>query len=187
MAAQPVYPPLSAEHFLEIDFGSDRKAELDRGVIHMMAGGSAAHARVAGNILRFLGPILRGSGCRPYGSDMAVRTTDWSIRYPDISVFCGDHAAPGDDLEKAFRDPRALFEVLSDGTARTDLTVKLEEYKALPSLDTIVYVDAVRETIRVVQRLDSMRWEDSAMATTIDVALPSLNLTIPSAEIFARD
>lgn len=45
MATSLVYPLLTAEDFLEIDFG-ELKAELDNGVIHMMAGGTARHARV---------------------------------------------------------------------------------------------------------------------------------------------
>lgn len=187
MATQPVYPRLSAAHFLEIDFGTDKKAELDNGVIHMMAGGTAAHARVALNIASVLRGLLRGSGCRPYSSDMAVRTTPWSIRYPDVSVFCGSHETESDDGKLAFDDPVVLFEILSDCTARTDLRVKLEEYRALPSVQTIVFVDAVRETVRIVQRLDAASWQDTDMTKAVDVALPSLDVVVPNAELFARD
>ena len=79
---------LTAEAFLEIVFG-EKKAELDNGVIRMMAGGTVRHAQVQGNILGWLRQQLRGTGCRPYGSDMATATHDFSIRYPDVSVFCG--------------------------------------------------------------------------------------------------
>lgn len=88
MASQPDYPPLTAEEFLDIDFG-ERKAELDNGVIRMMAGGTARHARVQLNILVSLARRLRGTGCTPYNSDMAARTRDYSIRYPDVTVYCG--------------------------------------------------------------------------------------------------
>lgn len=47
----PAYRLLDAEEFLEIDFGAERKAELDQGVIRMMAGGTRAHARVQANLL----------------------------------------------------------------------------------------------------------------------------------------
>jgi len=88
MATQPDYPLLTAKAFLEIDFG-EKKAELDNGVIRMMAGGTVRHAQVQGNIFGWLRQQLRGTGCRPYGSDMATATHDFSIRYPDVSVFCG--------------------------------------------------------------------------------------------------
>ncbi|WP_375392240.1 Uma2 family endonuclease [uncultured Sphingomonas sp.] len=118
----PDYPLLTAEEFLQIDFG-ERKAELDNGIIRMMAGGTARHARVQAAILVALTVRLRGSRCTPYKSDMAIRTHDRSIRYPDVTVFCG-HDGREDDDAKSFDDPRVVFEVLSSGTSRTDLRVR---------------------------------------------------------------
>jgi Uma2 family endonuclease len=185
MAPQQQYPLLTAKEFLEIDFG-EHKAELDNGVIRMMAGGTARHSRVQINILSTLRQLLRGSGCTPHGPDMAVRTHDHSVRYPDVAVFCG-HNSEADDQAKAFDDPRVIFEVLSAGTARTDLRVKLEEYKALASLDTIVFVDIATERLRIVQRTGPQGWNETGYDTAIDVALPSVGIMIPHDEIFARD
>ncbi len=187
MATQiaPDYPLLTATEFLELDFG-DRKAELDNGVIRMMAGGSARHAEVATNILASLRAFLRGSGCKPYSADMATRTHDRSVRYPDVSVFCGKND-PANDAAKAFDDPRVLFEVLSGSTARTDLRTKLDEYKALDSVDTIVFVDIAAERLRVIQRTGPHGWSDVAHDEAFDVPLPALGATLPHAEIFARD
>ena len=117
---------------------------------------------------------------------MATRTHDLSIRYPAVTVFCG-HDGPNDDQAKAFGDPRVVFEVLSAGTARTDLRVKLDEYKALPSIDTIVFVDIVTERLRIVQRTAPNGWTDVAHDGPADLPLPSLALVIPRREIFARD
>lgn len=181
----PDYPLLSAAGFLEVDFG-DLKAELDNGIIRMMAGGSARHAEVAGNIQAFLRTALRGSGCKPYTSDMATRTHDLSVRYPDVSVFCGKND-PAHDAAKSFDDPRVLFEVLSANTARTDLRTKLDECKALDSVDTIVFVDIASERLRVIQRTGPHGWSDVAHDGPFDVPLPTLSLTLPHAEIFARD
>lgn len=185
MATQPDYPLLSADAFLEIDFG-ERKAELDNGIIRIMAGGTALHAQVAGNIFAWLRQQLRGGPCRPYGSDMATRTHGLSIRYPDVSVFCRPRTA-ADESAKAFTDPKVLIEVLSAGTARTDLRVKLDEYKALDSVETIVFVDIATERLRVVQRTALHGWSDVAHDEPVDVALSSLDVVLPHDEIFARD
>ena len=185
MASEPIYPLLTAEEFLDIDFG-DRKAELDNGIIRMMAGGTARHADVQGNVFSFLRVALRGTGCRSYNSDMATQTHDRSIRYPDVSVFCNRSDASNDQL-KAFDDPRVLFEVLSAGTARTDLRVKLDEYRALPSVDTIIFIDIASECLRIVQRTEPHGWSDISHQAPVDVSLPSLAIVIPHAEIFARD
>lgn len=183
MATQTEYPLLSAEQFFEINFG-DLKAELDNGTIRMMAGGTARHASVQINIIAALRQRLRGSGCRPYSSDMAVRTDARCIRYPDVSVYCG-HADDSD--AKAFDDPRVIFEVLSAGTARTDLRIKLPEYKALDSLDTIVFVDIATERLHVVQRTGRGAWGERIHDQPADLVLPALGITIPHDEIFARD
>ena len=184
MATQPDYPLVTADEFLMMNFG-DRKAELDNGVIRMMAGGTGRHARVQTNILFALMSRLRGTGCTPYASDMATRTHNLSIRYPDVTVFCGRDGPENDDL-KAWDDPRVLFEILSASTSRTDLRVKLPECKALPSVETIVFVDIASERLRVVQRTGRDDWAEAGHDQPFDLPLPSLAITLPHADIFAR-
>jgi Uma2 family endonuclease len=184
MATQPDYPLVTADEFLLMDFG-DRKAELDNGVIRMMAGGTGRHNRVAANILVALANRLQVSGCTPYSSDMATRTHDLSIRYPDVTVFCGRDGPENDDL-KAWDDPRVLVEILSASTSRTDLKVKLPEYKALPSVDTIIFVDIAAERVRVIQRTGRDDWAESGHDEPFDVPLPALGITLPHGEMFAR-
>jgi Uma2 family endonuclease len=184
MATLPIYPLVGADDFLEMDFG-DYKAELDNGAIRMMAGGTRRHAEVTGNIFVALANRLRGSGCKPYNSDMAARTHDLSIRYPDVAVYCG-REGPEHDEDKSADDPRVIFEVLSAGTARTDLTVKLAEYKALPSVDAIVFVDIATERLRVVALTAPDTWTETQHREPVDLVLPSLNATVPHDEIFAR-
>lgn len=183
--ASLTYPRLlTAEEFIQIDFGRDLKAELDDGVIRMMAGGTRDHARVRANLTASLRSALRGSGCRPYGSDMAVRTRDRSVRYPDLTIDCG---APGDEPgDLTLSDPRVIVEVLSPATRNNDLKVKLVEYRAMASVDAIVFVDVDAEALAVHQRVDG-DWTDALFSNAIDVTLPSLGITIARDEIFARD
>lgn len=175
---------LTIEEFLQIDFGPDLKAELDNGYIRMMAGGTRDHARVRMNLYRYLGNALRGSGCRPYGSGMGVRAADLSLRYPDVCVECGDRSAAGDDT--VLTQPRVVIEVLSPGTREHDLKAKLPEYRSVPSIDTIAFIDTDAETISVHQRIEN-GWTETLFSTTLDLALPSIEVTVPHAEIFARD
>lgn len=184
MATDPPYRLLTAEEFLRIDFGSDMKAELDNGIIRMMAGGTREHSRVQVNLLISVGNALRGSGCRPYGSDMSVRTHDRSVRYPDLTIDCG---APGDQPgDLTLSDPRVVIEVLSPSTRSSDLTVKKEEYRAIASVDTIAFIDVEKQALAIHQRIDN-GWTETLFSSAIDLALPSLGVTIPHAEIFATD
>ena len=182
----PVLPRLlTVEEFLEIDFGPHLKAELDRGTVLMMAGGTRDHARIQGNFMRYLGNALRGSGCRPYGSDVKVRSHDLSVRYPDVTVDCG---APGDTGRDEFlHAPRVIIEVLSPSTRAKDAGVKLDEYRTMRTVETIALVDPETERLRVLQRTGPQTWSDSTFVEPAALELVSMGIAMPHDEIFARD
>ena len=175
---------LTWDEFFQIDFGPDLKAELDNGVIRMRSGSTRAHACVQANLSCSFGNALRGSGCRPFGSDMAVRTHDYSVRFPDLTIDC---AAPGDRSDdRTLSNPRVVIEVLSPSTRTYDLTVKKDEYRGIASVDTIAFIDVEQEMIAVHQRIAN-GWTETLFSDGIDLAIPSLGLTIPRDEIFASD
>ena len=187
MATYPDQSLLTADEFLRIDFGPDIKAELDEGVIGVMRDRSVEQARIQANFMRFLGPALRGTGYRPFGSVIGVRTHDHSVRRPDVSVYGSDRASAANDALKAFDDPCVVIEVVSPSTRPKAYCVKLYEYRELPSVDTIVFADPSTERLRIVQRISPNGWSDQSFTEPSDLPLPSLNLTMPHAEIFARD
>lgn len=178
---------LTDEEFLRIEFGPDLKAELDNGVIRMMAGGSRGHDRVQINLIIAIGTRLQGSGCRPSASDMGVRTHGGSVRYPDVSVTCG-HDTVDDDRLKVMDDPRVVIEVLSPSTALHDSRIKIPEYQALPSVETIALIDPELERLRVWHRggRDPDMWSEVNYTRPADLELLSFGLVIPHAEIFRR-
>ena len=184
-AATEHYRVTAADFLAIIWDDSDMKAELDNGVIRMMGGGTAAHSRVQGNIFAALLTKLRGSGCSPYTSDMAVRTHDLGVRYPDVSVFCGKDGREN-DRALAFDDPKLIVEILSPTTRKKDVQVKLPEYRALPSLAHIMYVDPDAETVRLLTRTSASAWNDAELQRGEDVALPALGVTLTWDEIFGR-
>lgn len=185
MATNLYAPLLTVEEFLRIDFGPNKKAELSNGVIRMMAGGTVAHNRIQGNVMRILGNGLRGSGCSPYGSDMGVRMHDFSLRYPDVSVFCG-RDGPENDKLRELDDPKLVVEVLSPSTRDEDVAVKLPEYKAVASMQTILFVDPDTGGMRLLQRTGPAAWNDAELAPGTDVPLPEFGLTLAYDNIFAR-
>lgn len=188
MASRARSELLTVEEFLGITFPPDMKAELDNGRIRMMAGASRAHDRVQINIIAFLRSILRGSGCRPSGSDMGIRTHDMSMRLPDVSIICGRDGAE-DDRTRTVDTPEVVIEVLSPSTADHDRMVKVPEYKALASVETIALIDPETERMMVWQRTgrDPDGWNEVIHTRSTDLALPSRGIVVPHAEIFARD
>jgi Uma2 family endonuclease len=178
---------IRVEEFLAMRFNSDDKFELIDGAIHAMAGGSAAHARVQANLMRFLGPALRGTGCRPYGPDMALQTMAHTLRYPDLTIYCGDPGLQDDTRKQTLPNPRVVIEVLSPSTRDDDQGRKLEEYQSLSSVQTVAIVDPEAEWVKVHQRETNGEWDIIPLPETGDIPLPSLGITVPKEEIFARD
>ncbi len=183
-ALNPAYRQSTVREFLDMDFG-DSKAELVDGMIYMMAGGSPRHAAIAANLIFSLMGRLQGSGCRPYGSDLAVRTGRASIRFPDVSIYCGEQPQGDDPHPNLLGDPKVIFEVLSPSTASNDQITKLAEYRALPGVDAVVFVDPENERLRVVGR--ETNGDGEWLPKGAELALPTLGISVPHEEIFARD
>src|SRR5258708_20471278 len=95
----------------------------------MMTGGSAAHVTIAMNLAFALRHALRGTGCRPFGSDMKV-IANHTVRYPDISVI----RHPVGDRDSYLSDPVVIIEVISPSTEREDRGRKKFDYFATPSI-----------------------------------------------------
>jgi Uma2 family endonuclease len=184
MATDPFYTKLTVEEFLAMDFG-DRRVELVDGVIYAMAGGKRSHMRVQRNILAYLSQALRGTECSAY-SDFGLKIDETTGYFPDISVECGrpDLGLRDDDL--LLQRPVVLIEVLSPSTRNHDEKTKLPQYVEIESVDTVVLVDPDAETIRLVQRLGPTAWKNELLATSGDIDLPSIGVTVPRKEVFAR-
>ena len=186
MRADPAYKKITADEFLAMDFGTDKRFELADGVIVMMTGGTVAHSWVKGNVFSWLRTRLRGTPCRPFDSDMAVRISETEIRYPDVSIQCGGKEL--DDIlhDRELNDPIVVIEVLSPSTTMLDQGTKLEEYKRIDSIRTVAFIDPINEMCRTVERRED-GWLDHIFSGTRGIAIPALDLTIPHADVFARD
>ena len=186
VALDPAYRRITVDEFLRMDFG-DAKAELVDGVIHMMAGGRRRHNQVQMNVSIALGTRLRGSLCQPFGPDQAVLTGGSDIRYPDVSVYCGNLDNPNDDDALLLGDPKVIFEIMSESTKDYDQRYKLPEYRDLPGVSAIVLIFPDSEHIRLVTRTGIEAWFEVWLRSGEDLVINCLNITLPHSEIFARD
>ena len=159
-ALDPAYRRVTVDEFLRMDLG-DARAELVDGIIFMMSGALNAHNVIQMNLSVALANRLRGSGCRPYGPDQALRTGTGSIRFPDVSVYCNDPAAPERSREQLLGDPKVIVEVFSESTRENDQRFKLPEYQALAGVEAIMFVDPDQEQVRLVARTGPGGWTDN--------------------------
>ena len=181
----PAYRTVTVREFLAMDLG-DAKAELVDGMICMMAGGSPRHAAIAANLIIALGNRLRGTGCRPYGSDLAVQTGEASIRFPDVSVYCRAPSTAVDPNAKLLGTPRIIIEILSPSTASNDQITKLAEYRAMTGVEEIVFIDPDTERYRIVRAAVAGN-DGDWLPTGSDLPLESLEIIIGYAEVFSED
>jgi len=140
--------PLTFEQFLDWERGQERKHEFVDGQPVAMAGGTEAHNTIQANLIAAVAPRLRGSGCRPFPSDMLVRTGTGRGRYPDMTIDCG----PRRGANLVAPEPKVVFEVLSEDTQRRDRTIKLADYNATPSIMHYVLIEQSEPLVHVYSR-----------------------------------
>lgn len=178
MVAHPTPPPMSVEEYLELEENSTVKHEYVDGHVYAMAGGTVDHGTIAVNVVSQLRPFLRGGRCRVHNSDVKVRLGPRRFVYPDVSVGC-DPRDRVDGRATFINYPRLVVQILSPSTARYDQGDKVEMYRALPSFEEYVLIDAEQVGIEVRTRQDDGAWQvqtygpgDHVRISTIDVRLP---------------
>ena len=117
-----------------------------------------------------------------------MRSAGHSIRYPDVVVDC----APDEGLERELEatelaDPRTIVEVLSPGTRADDEGPKLHEYRRMPRLRTILYVNPATRSVRVLEQVGAGQWNDTGDIVGGDARFAEWGLTMTNADIVARD
>ena len=172
--------PMTSDEFLAWEAGQESKWEFDGLQPVAMTRGTFAHAVIQSNLVRALNNRLAGTPCRAVGPDLKV-LTGLSYRYPDVLVTCTP-AAP-DAVVSA--DPVVIFEVLSVGLASDDRTVKLAEYKSLPSVQRYVMLEQDRVFATVITRTDT-EWNHTLAGPDGTLVMPEIGVEIPMAELHDR-
>ena len=174
---------MEADEFLAWCAKQEGRYELVDGEIVAMAGASDRHDQIVVNITAALHGRLKGKPCRPRSADFAVRTKRRIMRRPDVLVDCGDRR--NDMLEAS--QPTAVFEVLSPSTRQIDLVKKLNEYRALAGLLSIVLIEQAAADVVVYSRNSSdENWTELNLQGLDGVIeLASLSVSLPMTEIYA--
>ena len=170
---------ISVEDYLADELSRDKKHELIDGHIVMMAGASANHERISGNIYRKFGNHLEGSSCEPFGSDMKVKIGS-NFFYPDAMVDCHfDESKP-----YYTETPAIIIEVLSKSTRRMDETSKRFAYINIPSLQEYVLIEQDIVDIEVIRRSEG--WISKHYYLGDEVTFESIDLSLSVEEIYQR-
>jgi len=170
---------ISVQEYLDGELISEIKHEFISNQVYAMAGASANHERIAGNIYSELRLHLKNSPCEPFSSDMKVRVRD-SFYYPDVLVACDF-----DESEPYYtQSPILIVEVLSQSTRKMDEQIKRMEYFNIPSLKEYIIVEQDFVDVAVYRRSD--QWQHTNYFLGDEVMLDSIGLTLTVEEIYTR-
>ncbi len=170
--------------YLALEEASNTKHEFLGGEIYAMAGGTPEHAALAVAVSAALVAQLRSEPCRVYSSDLRIRVLATGLAtYPDVTVVCGplerDPESPSTVV-----NPRLVVEVLSDGTEVYDRGEKLDHYRAIPSLLTVVLVSHREPCFEVWERLPDGAWRSRAFRSGETAELQWLPVRLALDEIY---
>jgi Uma2 family endonuclease len=172
--------PLSVDEFLAWDDGTDRRYQLLRGSVTMMAPPQAVHGAL---VVRLAGQL----SARLPRSCSAV--TEAGIRPPhrtdtyyqaDLAVTC----RPLESGEVYLREPVLVVEVLSPSTEATDRLLKLDDYRLIPSIADILFVSSLRCQVEHWQRQGDV-WLVATRGPGERIELPAFAITIDLDTLYA--
>lgn len=170
--------PVTLAGFLAWGERQELRHEFDGFRPVAMIGGTRTHSLIQRNLAIAVGGRLRGAACVYHGNDLKVEVAG-RIRYPDGFVTC-TRGARADTVE---REPVVIFEVLSEGTQRTDWTTKNDEHRATPSVRRYVILD--QEAIRAtVFAREGEEWLGRILRAGDALALPKIGITMPLNELY---
>jgi len=180
MSAAKEVKLISVAEYLENELSREVKHEYVNGGIYAMAGASENHDYISGNIYRKFGNHLENSSCRPFTSDIKLKTAKGNFRYPDCMVICEE------DNENDFYKTKAviLVEVLSRSTRKIDEKDKLLEYINIPTLKEYVLIEQDFVDIEVFRKKDN--WFPKHYFLGDEVTFESIDLTLTVEEIYHR-
>ena len=170
--------PMTLDEFIAWEERQELRYEFDGFQPVAVTGGSYAHDAVSINLAAALVSRLRGTRCRPHGSNLKV-LAEGRVRYPDAFVTCQSYG----NADKFARDPVVILEVLSPSTAGTDRIDKVREYTALPSLRRYLMLGQDRVAATVWER-QGVGWVTTVLTDDAVLSMPEIGIELSLAELY---
>lgn len=173
--------PMTLGEFLAWEERQELRYEFDGTAPVAMTGGTIAHDRITFNLQRSLDARLAGKRCRPLGPNVKI-IVDGRTRYPNAFVVC----QPVSPTATVATDPVVVFEVLSEGSAETDLIDKNREYRATPSIQRYVVLQQTRKAALVFVRQGRGWLSEIVSGDDAVLELPEIDISLPLQDVYAN-
>jgi Uma2 family endonuclease len=168
----------------------ETKHEFFNGDIFAMAGAHPNHNTLCVNLIGELRDAIKRSKkpCRVFNSDQRVRAEQPSASrigyfYPDVSVVCGKPEFSNDN-PPTLLNPTVVIEVLSNSTREYDFGKKLDYYRAIESVQEIVFVSFDKVGASRFHRQNDAWILRDVLGLEQMLTLESLEISIPLTELY---
>ncbi len=180
MARQNPVRQASFEEYLELEAHSQERHELVEGYLFAMAGGTALHNRIISRLNRLIFDAAEASGCELFITDMILQTPSGKGYYPDLFLSCEES-----DSRARYKSLVCwVVEVLSETTEAIDRGEKLQNYTAIPTLQTYVLVSQEKPFIELFERLEDNTWRYTSLGSEGVLKLPCLDSSLAVEQIY---
>ena len=184
---RPTKERITFAEYMERERESETRHDLVEGVMEEVSGGTTQHSTICGNVITQFNIALDDTECSVMTSDQKVFIREYLVRYPDVTVACGELQVA---FGEALQNPLLIVEVLSQSTALKDRDNKFREYRTLESLQHYVLIDQYKPRIEHYERQENGRWllarELDSMEDDWQFTLSETAITIPFAKIYRR-
>jgi Uma2 family endonuclease len=176
---------MTINDYLKLEESSQVRHEYVRGQIFAMTGSTLAHNVICCNLCALLRPLVQGTGCHVFQTDVKVRVERAeSFYYPDISLTC----EPVKLKDVWISAPSLIIEVLSPSTKQIDQREKLVSYRQLPSLRYYILVHQNKMLVEVYESPSHDRWKHTLLSGGDELLLDVLadrNFKVAVTEVYA--
>lgn len=156
--------------------------EYFKGEVFAMAGSTASHNLCVYNVTTLMRSHFRPQGCMTFSENIKLEVVASTFYvYPDVMVTCSDRDKENELVKK---DPVLIVEVLSKGTEKYDMDIKMAYYQKIPSLQVYIMVSRKDYLLHVLERHADGWSVRAVLGREQQLSLEFFNLTIPVAAIY---
>lgn len=154
--------PASWDEFLDMLEACEFRIEYDNGeIISFIGYATELHETLVGEIIRLLGNLLTDVSYRVNGSNLALHIPGFKYKYynADCAVVKGksERVTLRGDMT-AVANPILLVEVLSASTKDHYLGRKFRNYRKIPALQQILFIESTEKLVVSHTRQDGTQW-----------------------------
>ena len=171
--------PMSVAGFLAWEERQELRYEFDGVQAVAVTDGTLAHDAITFNLRRALDARLGKGRCSAHGPNVKILTAD-RIRYPDGVVTCTAQI-PTHTIVDA---PIVVFEVVSQGSSRTDRIDKLRDCLSASSIQRYVILEQDSAAATVFVRAGGV-WQVRTVTGADDLEMPEIGISMPIAACYA--